>query len=86
MKRELEELWCRRLADSKLRVDFARNFLREVEPDSPEHAEALRAESAAQADYIRVLRLYTHLVLDSKIPDAHEWRQAVRWHQHRHSA
>ena len=75
-RKELEDLWRNRLAESKLRVDFARNFLKEVAPDSLEHAVALRAESAAQADYIRTLRLYTHLVLDSKIPDAHEWLRA----------
>jgi len=84
--REMEAHWRSRLADAKLRLDFTRNFLQEVQRDFPlgdpspdgqfAYQKALRAERHAQEEYTRVLRLYTQLVLDGKIPDAHEWRNA----------
>jgi len=84
---EIEALWRKRLADAKLRLDFARNFLEEVQRDFPigdpspdgqfAYQKALRAESAARAECTRLLCLYAHLVLDGKVPDENEWRQAV---------
>ena len=37
--------------------------------DSPGCARALRAAVVARADYVRVLRIFTELVLDGKVPD-----------------
>ena len=83
-RHELEELWRRRLASAKLRLDFARNYLNEVQTDFPiddgspdgqyAYQRAIRAENGALAEYHRALRIYTDLVMDGKLP---EERQAA---------
>ena len=76
---QLERLWRQRMRDAQLRLDFARNYLKEVQRDFPSgtlpqldgafaHQKALRAENAALAEYHRVLRVYTDLVLHGTIP------------------
>ena len=76
---QLERLWRQRMRDAQLRLDFARNYLKEVQRDFPSgtvpppdgafaHHKALRAENAALAEYHRVLRVYTDLVLHGTIP------------------
>ena len=77
-RQESEELWRNRLASAKLRLDFARNYLNEVQRDFPiddtspdgQYAfrRALRAENVALAEFHRLLRIYTDLVMDGKIP------------------
>ena len=84
-RQQLEDLWCRRLGDSKLQLDFARNYLAEVQRDFPpddtspdgQYAlqHALRAENLALAEYRRVLRIYTDLVMEGKLPE--EGRKAA---------
>ena len=76
---ELEQHWRSRLADAKLRLDFATNYLNEVRQDfeikdpSPDGQfsceRAIRAQNVALAEYTRILRTFTDLVIDGKIPD-----------------
>jgi PilZ domain len=79
-----EVLWRRRLTDAKLRLDFARNFMKEVQrdyragdiPESDHHfayQKALRAERFDLAEYNKVLRIYTDLTLNGIVPDDGEW-------------
>jgi hypothetical protein len=86
-RRALERLWLNRLNDAKLRLDFARNYLAEVQRDYPSrdipehehhfaHNKAVRAEDIALAEYNRVLRVYTDLTVDGIIPDESEWLKA----------
>lgn len=86
-REELERLWRDRLADAKLRLDFARNFMKEVQVDfplndsSPDHRyafqRALRVENAALAKYRRVLRIFSELILEGKVPDESKWRKSA---------
>lgn len=80
----ITKLWRGRLQDAKLRLDFARSYLQEVERDFPlstaqspdgnfARLQAVRAESLAFRKYNRVLRLFTELVESGKIPDEAEW-------------
>jgi hypothetical protein len=77
---KLEDLWRKRLTDAKLRLDSARNDVKEVQRDLPSddipapdgrfaYSRALRAESFALAEYKRVLRIFTDLTRNGKIPD-----------------
>ncbi len=79
-KQQLEDLWRERLNTAKLRLDFARQYMKEVQRDrnsgdipGPDgnfaYQKALRAENTALAEYNRVLRVFTKLVVDGKIPD-----------------
>jgi len=80
---EIEKLWRGRLQDAKLRLDFARSYLKEVQRDfqsgeipsadgSYAHQKALRAEIAALAEYQRVLRVVTDLLVNGIIPGAED--------------
>jgi len=88
-RKDLEDLWRERLKLAKLRLDFARNYVLEVEkdfslagPSLPEacnpdgryaYLQALRAENDALTSYRRVLRVYQEVVHDGSIPDEDEW-------------
>ena len=84
-REELEDLCRRRVASAKLRLDFARQYLTEVQRDFPlndtspdgQYAtqHALRAENFALAEYRRVLRVYTDLV-DGTLPDE-DWQRRM---------
>lgn len=76
----IEQLWRSRLQDAKLRLDFARQYLREVQRDRSDGAvppadgnfafeKALRAENYALAEYRRILREFANLVLEGTIPE-----------------
>lgn len=78
--RQLEELWRLRLSNARLRVQFARSYVKEVQRDLAEGAvpsadgnfsfeRAIRAENMALAEYNRVLRIFTDLVLRRILPD-----------------
>ena len=69
-RQKIEEIWLARLRDAKLRLDFARNYAKEVQKDytslpatDGQYAlqRALRAENLALAEYNRVLRIYADL-------------------------
>lgn len=68
---QLEDLWRVRVANAKVRYDTAHHHLK-ASRHSPECADAIRVESAAQADYLRVLRLFT-CVLEGRTLDEKEW-------------
>ena len=78
-RNSLEELWRRRVEDVGLRLDFARNFVEEVQRDLaagavPEadrtfsYQRALRAEKVAAVEFGRVLLIYADLVVNGKPP------------------
>ena len=80
-RRALEDHWRDRLKDAKTRLEFARSYLREVQQDyqsgalpSPDgsyaYQRAVRAEAAALAEYVRVLRIFSELAMDGKIPES----------------
>lgn len=83
-RKALEELWRSRLNEARLRVELARNFLREVlrdfrdgtapQPDGDfAYRRALHAENSALAECDRILRVYHDLTVDGKIPDESDW-------------
>jgi hypothetical protein len=83
-RNSLEEQWRRRVEDAGLRLDFARNFVEEVQRDVAAHAvpaadgtfsyqRAVRAENVAAVEYGRVLRIYADLVVNGKPPDEGDW-------------
>lgn len=74
---ELEAVWRSRVQNAKMRLDFARNYLKEIQRDlrkgmissSDGHfalQQALRSERNALAEYARVLRCFTDLVVHGK--------------------
>ena len=76
----IEELWLARLRDAKLRLDFAQNYVREVQRDysslpatDGQYAlqRAVRAENVALAEYHRVLKIYTDLT-KGIMPNEHD--------------
>jgi hypothetical protein len=86
-RKALEELWGQRLEDAKLQLDFARNYLAEVERDYSAgsvpinelqfaHHKALRVENLALRHYNHVRRIYTDLMVNGVIPDESEWHKA----------
>ena len=68
-RQEVEHVWRGRLAEAALQLKLARNLLKEVRlsGDSPDYDRAMQAESAAHAEYLRVLHLYEVLV--QELPD-----------------
>jgi len=85
----LEELWRDRLNEARLRVELARNFLREIQQDfkngtmpQPDgdfaFQRAGRAENSALAEYSRVLRVFHDLTVKGKIPDETDWPPRYR--------
>ena|SRR5579859_5666214 len=82
-RNELQNLWASRLRDARLRVEFAANYLKEVQGDIETDAvsmadgnfafeRAVCAENSALAEYNRVLRIYTDLRVNGIIPDESE--------------
>ena len=80
-RQELEHLWATRVRDARLRLAFARNYAKDLEgvdpsPDGQQaYWMALHAERVALAEYDRVLRIFTDLVMEGKIPDEDGWRK-----------
>jgi hypothetical protein len=83
----LEELWRQRVNTAKLRLEFARNYVAELQEDlraetipfpdgSFAYQQALRAEANALSEFRRVLQIFTDLTVDGKIPDEARYRHA----------
>src|ERR1017187_3068471 len=83
---DVEELWRRRLAAAKAGYEIAAARFRTASEDfrSKPHTQsrwrfqrtlAIAAESSARKEYMRVLRVFTDLVLYGKIPDESEPRE-----------
>lgn len=79
-RQEIEELWRRRLAEEKARYEVAVARFQTASEDFRNHHTtppdggfgvhlAITAESNARKEYMRVLRLYTDLLLYGKIPE-----------------
>lgn len=62
---ELEQRWRSRLDDAKLRLDYATSYA-----NGRDDGWARRAHGTALAEYTRVLRIFTDLVVHGKIPEA----------------
>ena len=61
---ELEQRWRSRLDDAKLRLDYATSY-----GNGRDDGWARKAHETALAEYTRVLRIFTELVVDGKTPD-----------------
>lgn len=79
-RQELESLWRNRVRDARIRLDFSRSYLDEVRQDRrsgaiPEadgdyaYRRALRADRDALAEFRRVLRIFTELVVHGEVPN-----------------
>jgi len=79
---ELEQVWRTRLNESRTRYDLSVTQCRKVVEEqnqfpmpAPDGSfavrKALTQESAARSEYMRVLRIFTDLVVQGKIPDGH---------------
>lgn len=79
-RRALHEQWQKNVEVARLRLQFARAFVEEVRADlrrgaipSPDgdyaYRRAVRAETAALAEYRRVFRLFTDLLYRNQIPE-----------------
>jgi hypothetical protein len=85
-RKDLEELWRGRLADAKASYEIAVTQFRTASEDFRAHCTpspdgglsvhlAIVAESRARKEYMRVLRVFTDLLVYGKAPgdaDAHE--------------
>ena len=74
---ELENIWRQHWEAAKLKLELARIRVRETEIDITlsrraiyEYQMATSAESAAQLDYSRVVRIYMDLVVNGKVPES----------------
>ena len=82
-REKLEHLWAARIKDARLRLAFARHYVKELQRDFPdaaleghfEYHRAVREERIALAEFNRVLWVYNDLVRAGKIPDESEWRK-----------
>jgi len=75
-RQELESLWRNRVRDARIRLDFSRSYLDEVRQDRRSEADgdyayrrALRADRDALAEFRRVLRIFTELVVHGEVPN-----------------
>jgi len=73
---EVETVWRQYWEAAKLRLELARIRVREIEIEvsvNPraicEYQTAIGAESAAQLEYSRVLRIYMDLVVHGRMPE-----------------
>ena len=77
---ELRDKWRKRLADAKLRLDFARSFVNEVKNDCASggvpavdgglaYRQAIRAERAALAEFGRIAEILKNLTIHGTVPD-----------------
>jgi hypothetical protein len=84
-RKVLEKRWHQRVEEAKLRLDSARQYTTEVERNFPigevpppdgnfVRRRALQAENVALGDFHRVLRIYTELVVNGKVPDENDGR------------
>ncbi|MBZ5578493.1 MAG: hypothetical protein LAP40_18170 [Acidobacteriia bacterium] len=71
------------MLDVRLRLDFARSYLAEIQRDvqagaipAPDgdfaYGNAIRADREALAEYARVLRIFTDLTLHGRLPEDNE--------------
>jgi hypothetical protein len=79
-KQDVEEIWRRRLSEAKGRYEVAVARFQTASEEFRNHHTtppdggfgvhlAIAAESSARKEYMRVLRLYTDLLLHGKVPE-----------------
>jgi hypothetical protein len=75
---ELEDFWGLKLKETHERYDVARAHYRRLLEETPEAsttildgplAQARRAEAKALAEYVRVLKTFTELTVDGRLPE-----------------
>lgn len=77
-------MWFQRVNDAKPRLDFASNYMGEIEDDCSgtdippsdhhyAHQTGLSGENLALVEYNLVLRIYADLTVRGIIPDEAEW-------------
>lgn len=85
-RNRLEELWRVRVTDAKLRLEFAREYVLELQKEmkadgipAPDghfaYQQALRSEMNALAEFRRVLQVFRDLTMEGKIPDENQYRR-----------
>ena len=78
-REELERHWRKRVRDARIRLQFARSYLKELQQDLKSGAipppdgdfvyrRAIQADREALDDYARLLRIFTDLVVYGKPP------------------
>ena len=78
-RKDIENLWRERVRDVRLRLDFARNYLAEIQKDVKAggipradgdfaYRNAIRAEREALAEYRKMLKIFTDLTLHGRFP------------------
>lgn len=86
-RKALEELWRQRVNTARLRLEFARNYVAEVQQEVRQeglpsadgafaYRQAIRSEINALSEFRRVLKIFTELTVDGKIPDENDYRHA----------
>ena len=84
----MEDRWRDCVRDAQLRLAVARNSVTELHRDLESghipsldgtfaYQKALRIETMALAEFCRVLRIFTDLILEGKIPDANTWQKSA---------
>ena len=86
-RKDIEARWKQRMENAKLRLDFAINYLKEIEDDRRAgralatdldfHRLAVRAETQAREEYERISRIYEDLVCQGKIPEDEEGPESL---------
>ena len=72
-RQDLETLWKQRWDEAKRKLELAAIHVEQIEQQTRSgdaYRQALEAEILAAAEYSRVLRIYTDLVVYGDIPDA----------------
>ena len=72
-RQQLEALWKQRWGEAKRRLELAAIHVTQIEHETHSgevYRQALETEILAAAEYTRVLRTYTDLVVYGKAPDA----------------
>lgn len=64
-----QEIWRKRLEEAEIRYEDATAWLRSAIAEDCGVADARRRKSEAQAEYLRLLRIFSDLVLRGKTPE-----------------
>ena len=73
---ELEKLWRSRLEEAQLRLDFVRAYLKRRDGDG-EYQRAIESERLAFEEYHHVLKVFTDLVVEGRVPDEQQWQRRM---------
>jgi len=68
----LQEIWRQRLEEAERKYEDAATELQSALSQNSGVAEARRHKMAARAEYLRLLRIFSNLVLRGKVPEVDE--------------